>query len=289
MGALSQAMITAAALVAVLLMGAAPVLAQADLSGEWDARVHEDQPERGPGPELGDYLGIPISDGARLRGHSHDAALLTVPEYQCRPHPADYASRHSEFRIWRTIDPDTQQVVAYHTYKRWQAQQRTIWMDGRPHPAEHAPHTWQGFSTGEWVGNSLKVTTTHLKTAYLRRNGLPRSDRATLTEYFTRHGNYLSWVSIVSDPVYLTEPFVRTSDYELDLEQVIVAYPCAYVVEVDRPRGAVPHHLLGANPYETEFADRHGIPVEAAEGGAVTMYPEYMKRLRVLDAAVSAN
>ena len=183
MGALSQAMITAAALVAVLLMGAAPVLAQADLSGEWDARVHEDQPERGPGPELGDYLGIPISDGARLRGHSHDAALLTVPEYQCRPHPADYASRHSEFRIWRTIDPDTQQVVAYHTYKRWQAQQRTIWMDGRPHPAEHAPHTWQGFSTGEWVGNSLKVTTTHLKTAYLRRNGLPRSDRATLTEY----------------------------------------------------------------------------------------------------------
>jgi len=253
--------------------------AQVDLSGEWDARVHEDQPERGPGPELGDYLGIPINGAARLRGHSHDSSLLAVPEYQCRPHPADYASRHSEFRIWKTIDPESQEIVAWHTYKRWQAQQRTVWMDGRAHPPEHAPHTWQGFSTGEWMGNILKVTTTHLKTSYLRRNGLPRSDHATLTEHFIRHDDRLTWVSIVDDPIYLTEPYVRTSDYEIDPEQVIGAYPCAYVTEIDRASTSVPHYLPSQNPYVDEFATRHNLPFEATEGGAATMYPEYQRTL----------
>lgn len=264
----------------VVLLASGPASAQIDLSGEWDARVHEDQPERGPGPEIADYLGMPINEAARFAGHAHNPALLTVPEYQCRPHPADYASRHSEFRMWKTVDPETRQVVAWNTHKRWQEQVRTIWMDGRPHPPEFAPHTWQGFSTGEWVGNTLKVTTTHLKKSYLRRNGLPRSDAATLVEYFIRHDDVLTWVSIVDDPVYLTEPYVRTSDYEIDPEQVIDAYPCSYVIEIDRPKDEVPHYLPGANPYLTEFSERHHLPAEAAEGGAATMYPEYQKRLR---------
>ena len=57
-------------------------------------------------------------------------------------------------------------------------------MDGRPHPPEYADHTWQGFSTGIWEGNMLTITTTHLKTNYIRRNGVPRSDKATLTEHW---------------------------------------------------------------------------------------------------------
>jgi hypothetical protein len=51
--------------------------AQVDLTGEWGARYHEDQPERIPGPEIGDYLGLPINDAARLRADSWDASLLT--------------------------------------------------------------------------------------------------------------------------------------------------------------------------------------------------------------------
>jgi hypothetical protein len=223
---------------------------------------------------------MPINAAARQRGDAHNSALLTVPEYQCRPHPADYQSRQSQFRIWRTIDPTTQEVVAYHAYKRWQAQQRTIWMDGRSHPPLYAPHTWQGFSTGEWVGNMLKVTTTHLKTSYIRRNGLPRSDAATLMEYFIRRDDFLTWVSIVHDPVYLTEPLVRSTDYALDRTQVLLAYPCQYVIEVDRPRGAVPHYLPGENPYLEEFANRVGLPLEATGGGAQTAYPEFARQLR---------
>jgi hypothetical protein len=51
---------------------------------------------------------------------------------------------------------------------------------------------------------------------------------------------------------------------------------------VDRSKDEVPHYLPGQNSFVFEFAARHGIPVEATRGGAETMYPEYMKRLRTL-------
>src|SRR6266567_7079339 len=68
--------------------------AQADLAGNWAPLYHEDFPERIPGPELGDYMGIPINDAARLRGDSYDADRISVvTEYECRPHGADYSMR----------------------------------------------------------------------------------------------------------------------------------------------------------------------------------------------------
>src|SRR5881296_1620244 len=76
-----------------------------DLSGEWAPRFHEDQPERIPGPEIGDYLGLPINDAARLRADSWDASLLTLPEHQCKPHPADYSPRGpANLRITKEVD-----------------------------------------------------------------------------------------------------------------------------------------------------------------------------------------
>jgi hypothetical protein len=119
-------------------------------------------------------------------------------------------------RIWSDVDPATQQVIAWHVYHEWQAQEQVIWMDGRPHPPAYAPHTWQGFSTGKWEGNALTVTTTHLKWAYLERNGVPRSDEATLTEHYIRHGDNLTVVQIINDPVYTAEPMIRTRDLVLN-------------------------------------------------------------------------
>src|SRR6202035_132508 len=72
-------------IVLMTLTAAVPAAAQVDFSGEWAPRFHEDQPERVPGPELGDYLGLPISDAARMRGYAWEASLLTMPEWQCRP------------------------------------------------------------------------------------------------------------------------------------------------------------------------------------------------------------
>jgi len=255
----------------------APALAQKDLSGMWGQRFHEDAPERGGGPEIGDYTGLPINDAARLRADSWTASKWTIPERQCEPHPADYGPRGpASLRIESTVDPISQDVVAWHVTVMWQLQRRTIYMDGRPHPSGHALHSWQGFSTGEWEGDMLKVTTTHLKEGWLRRNGLPRSDRATLTEYFIRNENYLTLVTVVDDPVYLTEPLVRTSDWVLDPGVQLSPFSCIPTIEIERPRGTVPHYLPGENAYLSEFAGRHGLPLEAARGGAATMYPDYV-------------
>jgi len=258
----------------------APARAQVDFSGEWGVRMHEDQPERVPGPELGDFLGIPINDAARLRAAAWDASLQTLREWQCRPHSADYIWRGpSPLKISKEVDPVSREIVAFHA--EWmRSVDRPVYLDGRPHPSPNAPHTWAGFSTGRWEGDMLTVTVTHLKEGYLRRNGLPRSDKATVREHWIRNGDFLTVMTVVTDPVYLTEPFVRTTDYELTLNQQVPPYPCGVVQEVDRPKDQVPHFLPGDNPYMTEFATRHKLPVEATQGGAETMYPEFRSKVR---------
>jgi cyclase len=126
-----------------------------------------------------------------------------------------------------------------------------------------------------WDGDMLTITTTHLKMGWIRRNGIPRSDQAVVTEHLIRHDSYLTWIVSIDDPVYLTEPFVRTTNFVWDPHQQIAAYPCQIVEEIDRPQGVVPHHLPGRNPFLKEFAEKYGVPPDAARGGAETMYPEY--------------
>ncbi len=278
-----RARIVASVVVAVAFALGRPAFAQVDFSGSWVAQYHEDFNERVPGPDLADYLGLPINAAARLRADTWDASLLTLPEYQCRPHPSDYGDRHSHVRIWREVDTASQELIAFRTHREWQAQERWIYMDGRPHPPEWAAHTWQGFSTGKWDGNTLTVTTTHLKASYVRRNGVARSDLATVTEHFMRHD--LGWLTIftlVTDPVYLTEPFARSSDYKLDNTHVFPAYPCQSVVEVERPQGVVPHHLPGTNQAAEETAAKYHLPIQPLAGGAETMYPEYQVKLKTM-------
>ena len=274
----------------LLALTGVSAFAQIDPSGEWAPRFHEDQPERVPGPEIGDYLGLPINPAARLKADTWDASLLELPEHQCMPHPSDYAWRGpANLRIWKEVDRQTQDVIAYHTHISWQAPERTIWMDGRPHPPEYAAHTWQGFSTGKWDGDMLTILTDHLNMGWIRRNGVPRSPNATVNEHLIRHGDYLTVVAIVNDPVYLTEPFIRTTDFVADPRQQIAPYPCDTVEEVIRPKGEVPSHLPGTNTFLTEFGERYHIPFQATRGGAETMYPEYRNKLKLVEAASQAK
>ena len=116
-----------------------------------------------------------------------------------------------------------------------------------------------------------------MKTGELRRNGLLESDEATLTEHFIRYGNVLTHVSIVTDPLTLTEPFVRSQAFNLTLpEGQTWLYPCEYVDELaDRPRGDVPNYLPGKNPFLNEYANKLHIPAQAVLGGAASMYPDF--------------
>lgn len=258
------------------------VMAQSNLGGIWLANYTEDRPDRIPGPAMGDYGGLPLNDDDRLRAMSWNASLLGLPEYQCRVHPSDYANSFNNISIWEERDPYTLELIAIHLqHFVWQTH-RTIWMDGRDHPPEFAQHTSMGFSTGEWEGHKLKVTTTHLKEGWLRRNGVARSDQATVTEYFIRHDGTLNWTVIVNDPVYLEEPFIRNRDYNYSTDTQIVTYPCESVVEIVHEPGYIPHYLFGDNPDLFEFADTYDIPYEATLGGAATMYPEYRDVIRTL-------
>lgn len=265
-----------------------PAFAQVDFTGSWAAIYHEDTIERIPGPELGDYTGLPLNEAARLRAETWDADRISVvQEYQCRPHSADYALRGlAPLRIAAQYDARTQRIVAFQTYIGAYESQRTIFLDGRAHPPAHVAHTFQGFSTGVWDGNMLTITTTHLKPNYIRRNGVARSARATLVEHWTRHGDYLTITSVLEDPVFLTEPLVRSQSWFLDPGQRVGLFPCEYLPEVPGEPGAVPHYLPGENPWLKEYSDWYRLPADAVRGGAATLYPEYrstMPRLPALD------
>jgi hypothetical protein len=265
--------------------------AQVNLTGLWapPRPYDEDEPERGPGPSLVEFVGLPINDQARQWGLAYRPGRLSLPEHQCQVHVVEYIHRGPlQMRIWEERDPVTHQLIAIREAISTYEQQRTIWMDGRPHPSEFAPHTWMGFSTGVWEGNMLTVTTTHIKQGWQRRENIPASDEATLIEHYVKHGNMLTHISVVEDPVYLAEPLVKSQEFALnpDPNTFNPFWPCDYVEEGEHPRGQVPSYLPGENPWVSEYAASHDLPQEATLGGAETTYPEYRIRLKELPKAV---
>jgi glyoxylase-like metal-dependent hydrolase (beta-lactamase superfamily II) len=147
-----------------------------------------------------------------------------------------------------------------------------------------------------------------LKAGFLRRNGVAHSDRARMLEYFVRHDDYLTLVTAVDDPLYLDEPFVRSTDFRLDPRANTrlaefggfvnggdsegfgasdVFYKCAPSEEIALERGTVPSFMPGANDNLDMFAKRHNVPLEAALGGSATLYPEYAARLRAPSASAA--
>ncbi len=264
-----------------VLISSVPSRGEQDFSGRWGARYHEDWQDRLPGPDVGDYAGLPINDAARAKADSWEESVVTELERQCPPHAANYNLHGpSNLHIWSEADPISGQILDWRVYGPRHINY-TIWIDGRPHPSKNVRYTWEGFTTGHWEGNTLIAFTDHVKYNYLRRNGVPTSDRATETTHWMRHGNVLTVTSIVYDPVYLTEPFIRTTNWELDPSMPNpVPTACEPGDEIVRPKGEVPHILPGMNMQLDEVARKFHVPQEALRGGSQTMYPEYRKQLK---------
>ena len=259
-----------------------------DISGYWTAPLHEDSLERGAGPELGDYGGFPINEAARLFALSYDASRVTLRHHQCDGYVAPYSIRSiGNARAWEERDPHTQRLIAIHWYNQTFEGHRTIWMDGRPHPPAWAPHTWMGFSTGRFVGQALEVQTTHLKQGWLRRNGLPESDQATMVEFFVRHGDHLTHTSVISDPVYLAEPEIRSTDFARQpIDHQTWLFACDDGEQIlDRAADRVPNYAFGENPFVNEMRDRYKIPAAAYLGGPETSSPDLLPKLASLTEA----
>jgi len=256
-----------------------PAFAQTDVSGQWSDRYHEDWPERIPGPDAVDLSGLPLTEAGRAKADSWNVSVQTLPERQCIPHMATYGLQGpANLRIWNEVDPTTGRVLAWKIFGTFGRTTETIWMDGRPHPSPRALHTFEGFTTGEWEGDTLVTYTTHIKMGYLRRNGVPSSDRSVVVSHIVRHGEILTITTIVEDPIYLSEPFIRSHSWELDPKQQVLPTPCEPVVEVPRPKGVVPHFLPGENPFVGEVTKLYGIPKDYVSHAVI-----YNKTL--LDAA----
>jgi hypothetical protein len=254
----------------------------------------EDTIERQDGPTLVDYVGMPLNDEGLARSLAYDGALLGVPEHVCMRHPSQYSYwGPANLRIAAQLDSGLD-VIAYTVGGTFRRADRTIWMDGRPHPSAHAPHTWAGFTTGEWQGGTLVTTTTHLKWGWIRRNGVPSSDQATVVTHYTRNDDIITITWFVYDPLYLTEPLVKSADFiaagvntaefsvapadSNDNEFFALCFPREEIARDDFH--TVPFYLAGENPFVGERAEHLGIPVEATLGGAATALPEYKERLR---------
>jgi hypothetical protein len=209
--------------------------AQVDLTGYWVALVTEDWLWRMITPPRGDATSVPLnSEGRRVAG-AWDLEQDAANGEECRPFGAAGLMRLPLRLHIDWADDDTLRIET-------DAGEQTRALRFGDSAAPVSDRSWQGVSTARWthpVGGfdlrailsgrppaaasgpplgSVKVVTTNLRAGYLRKNGLPYSENAQLTEYFSRvaaFGNdYLTVLSIVHDPAYLNEDFVTSSHFK---------------------------------------------------------------------------
>jgi hypothetical protein len=215
---------------------AAPV----DFTGYWVSIVTEDWRFRMFSPRKGDYLGLPLNAAARQIADAWDPAKDEAAGEQCRSYGAGNIMRVPG-RIHITWQDD--QTLKLETDAGTQTRLLNF---GN---TEGQGGTWQGVSKASWdadagfgvktelfdrqfgqVGGrpqarSLKVVTTRVKPGYLRKNGVPYSANAVVTEYFDqvteRNGDvYLIVTTTVEDPAYLTQPYFTSSNFRKQTNNV---------------------------------------------------------------------
>jgi hypothetical protein len=255
------------------------VFAQAELVGTWAPKNTEDI-SRDSYPV--DYVGLPLNDEARTKALSYNEAQLAMVERQCQGWPAFYFVQGPfGLKIWSDTEPVKGATIAF-TIGAWEDRAPiTIWMDGRPHPSKYAEHTRGGFTTGRWEGDTLVAETTHMKAGFLRKNGPPSSDQATMTSRFWRHGDILTVLAVVDDPIYLTEPHIITKSFQLATTPMSpVGPPCITGFEGKRAGESVPHYVPEKNPFVDELTKLFHLPKDAVLGETETLYPDYRKKIK---------
>ncbi len=268
-----------------------PMINGTDFSGSWQPGRQQDSGLGTAAGALVDYGGISLNEAARLYALSWPASRQTVKQQQCMGYvPPYFWYAPGNYRIWEERDPFTQRLVAYKFYGQIAQGERTVYMDGRLRPPAYAPHTFVGFSTGKYDGDILTVTTTHMKRGWIRANGVPQSDEATLNEHYIRHEDIITVFAVTDDPVYLSEPFSKTS---IMLRQPKDPDGWLYACDdseqiLGRKNDYVPSHFFGQNPSLEEYANKNKVPLLGALGGPETMYPDFVAKVKDTAAADAA-
>jgi hypothetical protein len=211
-------------------------LAPVDLTGVWVSVVSEDWRWRMMRPAKGDYTSVPLTPEGRTVADAWDPARDDAAGEQCRSYAAPAIMRvpgrvriswEGEYTLKIETDAGTQT--------------RLLHFQSSAAPAVAAPaprqRSWQGVSVARWepqpapvtgggfggraaappTTRSLQVTTTQIRPGYLRKNGVPFSEDAVLTEHFDAWtgstGEWFTVMTVVRDPRYLRQPFVTTTDF----------------------------------------------------------------------------
>ncbi len=204
-------------------------MAPEDVTGYWVSIVTEDWRFRMVTPAKGDYASVNLNPAGRRVADAWDPAKDEAAGEQCKSYGAAGLMRVPG-RVHITWQDDTTLKVETDAGK-----QTRLFHFGAPAPENEKP-SLQGYSVASWDGpppgrgpaargpmraGSLKVVTTHLTPGYLRKNGVPYSANTILTEYYSRTNetNGDSWLivtTIVDDPMYLTGPFVTSTNFKLE-------------------------------------------------------------------------
>jgi len=185
-----------------------------DLTGYWVSVVTEDWRWRMLTPPKGDASGVPLNIEGRKAADAWDPARDQASGESCRAYGAAGIMRqptrlHITWQDDRTLRVDVDAGAQSRLFR---------FGPGQASPAG-AARSWQGTSVARWAGG-LAVETTGMRAGYLRKNGVPYSEGAVLTEYFDlvpvqpNGDRWLVVSSIVDDPRYLTEPFVTSTHFK---------------------------------------------------------------------------
>ena len=187
-----------------------------DITGNWVSYVTEDWRFRMITPPKGDYTRVPLTPEGRKLADGWDPAVDESAGQQCKAYGAAAIMRvPARFRVaWN--DEQTLRVES-------DAGMQTRMFRFTP-SSPRRDRTWQGHSIANWdvPARKLVVTTTNLRAGYLRRNGVPYSADARVTEYFVlvpvgQNDQALVVTTIVEDPRYLQRPFVVSSHFKRDM------------------------------------------------------------------------
>jgi hypothetical protein len=199
-----------------------------DLTGYWVSVVNEDWRYRMVTPAKGDYKGVPITQEALKIVNAWNPAGDEAAGNQCKSYGAAAIMRvpgriHVTWQDDNALRVDTDAGM----------QSRLFQFAAAPEAAGQP--TWQGQSAARWErpggrGNpaaqrtgSLSVTTTNMRAGYLRKNGVPYSENARVTEYFDvsplpNNGQLMVVTTIVDDSRYLMQPFVISSNFKKEAD-----------------------------------------------------------------------
>jgi hypothetical protein len=232
--------------------------AQVDVTGNWVAQVTEDWRWRMITPPKGDYASVPLNPLGRQVADGWDPAADAAAGEACRPFgtggimrlptrlkvawadektlriETDLGSQVRVLRFDRAAPADTAPSWQGHSVAEWLGVPPPANPFGAPvaptqeaaaargRAAAASPAAGATRAAAPVTRGSLKVVTTNARAGYLRKNGVPYSERAVITEYYDRFamfGNdYLQVVTIVNDPTYLTTPFVVSNQFKREVD-----------------------------------------------------------------------